>query len=812
MDGLIGTNKVGLSPGYNNPLKDNITGYTESVSGKVRDCYLSDLSEDIQKKVMDCHKIITNAVNSTIDEEDIYEDLKNSRWAMSCIDEFKTMPGAKSQVGSVRIFKKGKTYECMIQMTGHFKNHQYGWIEELLHDFIKDVYSTVRPIIRKKFDMTLKNEGEMGNPEEGFDIYPSKKIAEEMWNKLEDRKTKVIRESSENISNDGNNQIYEWSFTKTDRNSKSIPLDKGLPEGLNSLIKDTNVQIIDKIRSSIPEEQWKLKISEESNITAESLLDMLKLDTTGVAGHTYICKNNDGTFYGSTMVTPDINIFIGDVSSEDFDKISNFVSKMYDALNDMFDEFNKENPGKTLQRKDGYSRHSYSGKIEYIEILYDKEYAGRLWLYLDNPKKYPLTEAAGNDSIKEELKNGPIATSEPKVEYNTNMTEAQARKTLATLSKQIIDGGKDHKVTQYTANIYANVITKNLLPRWSKGYKKLIITLDTYQSFNTLEFKVPKMTQDFVARFIDGRETISGFLHRDPVIKIKMSPRIFHLMKNPNDAYNFFKAAIMYYDSGLDRVSVSLMTEIRKLGTEMRELICTTNLSGLVTIPLQMLFVFDDVDMSNKNTFRISKEDIDTVNKFIRNIYTRYAAPEKEKKKIIDDVKGVISSLREQCEMDDNIISLSHFDEAVEDFLYGKYDKKIKDIKDYHIERCVDITATNNPKDPNVKYLQEKFGVKKLKKLPLNIVTYISIEAETIKDANDKLMIASYCLSKIEIVEWYIELLEVGSSKYVVPHNKPYLENLRTQLLACYKKIMETPIPKRDRPLMDIKYPAGYEG
>ena len=109
----------------------------------------------------------------------------------------------------------------------------------------------------------------------------------------------------------------------------------------------------------------------------------------------------------------------------------------------MFDEFNKNNPGKTLQRKDGYSRHSYSGKIEYIEILYDTEYAERLWLYLDNPKKYPLTEAVGNDSIKEELKNGPIATSEPKVEYNTNMTEAQARKTLA-VSDQYINIRSDH--------------------------------------------------------------------------------------------------------------------------------------------------------------------------------------------------------------------------------------------------------------------------------------------------------------------------------------------------------------------------------
>ena len=62
-------------------------------------------------------------------------------------------------------------------------------------------------------------------------------------------------------------------------------------------------------------------------------------------------------------------------------------------------------------------------------------------------------------------------------------------------------------------------------------------------------------------------------------------------------------------------------------------------------------------------------------------------------------------------------------------------------------------------------------------------------------------------------MEWYIELIEVGSNKYIVPHTKPYLESVRTQLLACYKKIMATPIPKQqDRPLIDIQYPKGYEG
>jgi hypothetical protein len=61
---------------------------------------------------------------------------------------------------------------------------------------------------------------------------------------------------------------------------------------------------------------------------------------------------------------------------------------------------------------------------------------------------------------------------------------------------------------------------------------------------NTLEFKVPKMTQDFVSRFIRGRESINGFIHRNPEINIRISSRVFNTIQNPDDAFNFFKAAI----------------------------------------------------------------------------------------------------------------------------------------------------------------------------------------------------------------------------------------------------------------------------
>lgn len=102
---------------------------------------------------------------------------------------------------------------------------------------------------------------------------------------------------------------------------------------------------------------------------------------------------------------------------------------------------------------------------------------------------------------------------------------------------------------------------------------------------------------------------------------------------------------------------------------------------------------------------------------------------------------------------------------------------------------------------------------KKLKKIPYDLISYIQIETEAIKDANDKMMISSYCMKYLKDVEWYMELLRVGSEKYIVPHSMSELENIKEQLMVCYKNIMNVKLEKQSNyPPFGIKYPKGYEG
>lgn len=851
---------------------------------KVRDAYLGDLPEALRAKVMAIHKLIKDTVNGLI-EEDNYQDLRSSSWAMSCIDEFCAQPKDKADIGSVRVYKNGKNHRCMIQATGHFRNHQYGWIEELLHDFIGNVYTTVRPKLRKKFDLTITNEGRTGNPFEGFDLFTSPKQAKELWEMFDDRKIKTITENYHELSPYDPMTMMIVETTSTS-NTITVGL-KRLPTGLAALVNDTNEAI-----KSLMKTQSDDISKEHPKELQKAIYHIIGRGHIAEIGKTTITRLPSGAYTGEVQVTPPMD----DKCAEAIKPIEADIQKLLKCIEKkLAPGFKKDNPGKKLVLTGQEGR-------KYFIITLDREYASKLYTQVGKRRKASqlVESTTSNDNITvtdvyiemvdlgptiknlqdaikdfdkavvvdpddgdfdlkievesdkmsatdtEELdkavrewakeqkakvhltnesdgyyydislnKKNYTEAAENTPEYNVKMSTTQAKRTIDTLSQQLINdfnANKSKKMTQYTANIYANLITKNLLPQWAPSFRKFSITLDDYQSFHTVEFKIPKMTLDFISRFINGRESLEGFLHRQPEIKMKISPRVFHTMKNPSDAFNFFKAAITYYDKKVGRAGERLMAEVMKLDHSMKHLIGTTKLSGIVTLPMTLLFVFDDVDMSSKDVFTLSDEDVRTVAQFVKNIDVHYAAPEKEKKAIIDDVQKMVKTLREATTMDDNIQELSYLPEAVKRLVEGGFSSEISDHNEKWYDEQVDYKAMRENKDPNVKLIMEKFGVKKLKKIPADLVAYIQIETESIKDANDKMMISSYCLSKIEIVEWYIELLDVGSKKYIVPHTKPYLETVRTQLLACFKKIMATPIPKADRPLIDIQYPKGYEG
>ena len=389
--------------------------------------------------------------------------------------------------------------------------------------------------------------------------------------------------------------------------------------------------------------------------------------------------------------------------------------------------------------------------------------------------------------------------------------ETNPKATIASLADMVMKNEKN--ISQASASTFATVITANFLKDWAPGYNKFNLYVGNYKKGNELEFKLPTMNKEFISRFIQGRESIDGFLHQNPEITVKMDSRVFTTMKNKTDAYRFFKSLIKYYANAIPKFANKLQSAVSTMNRKTKFVISNSTLNGLIAIPFRMLTAFDNVDMSAKNYFHLKNSEVDTVCKFILNVAENYNDKTDKKENIIKDLKGVISSFNESTSYDQNLVSIRR---SIDTYINGVDSVVMEEWNDHNaiwMDEQVDINETYHNEDGEIAYLQEAHKVKKLKKIPRDLIAYITIETESIEDANDKMMIASYCLGKLDIVEWYIELIDTANPKYIVPHTRPYLVTLRTQLLECYKNIMATKIPdKKKRPYLDIDYPAGFEG
>ena len=387
-------------------------------------------------------------------------------------------------------------------------------------------------------------------------------------------------------------------------------------------------------------------------------------------------------------------------------------------------------------------------------------------------------------------------------EYSPIPTKGETRKIsdkadglISALGRSIIN---DHGyVTPRTMNIISNIMT-DVLAKENIGFKSLRIRLLPETSKVEVEFTPPTPSADFVQRFVDGKESIGKFLRRSPVIHVKINKRVFMKKLTKGDQLvSLIHNMIKWYSEGIELCMDTMVHELLKTKHDFKQLLVTTPLSGLITFPLSMLMVFDDVNPDELEMKEITK----TVHRFYKTITLAPTADKQEQQKIVDDLRKAISEVSKLVEYNEFVQSYQKLPEAVQTWCEGGYQSQIDEIEArWMAEQCEPKIYTEAPK------------VKKLKKIPSDIIAYVLIEGEAIRDANDKFLILSYAYSRIDLIEWYIELLDVGSTRYIVPHTKLQLVSLRNQLLAAIDKIMKISIPSPSSPVVNINYPHGYEG
>ena len=133
-----------------------------------------------------------------------------------------------------------------------------------------------------------------------------------------------------------------------------------------------------------------------------------------------------------------------------------------------------------------------------------------------------------------------------------------------------------------------------------------------------------------------------------------------------------------------------------------------------------------------------------------------------------------------------------------EDYINNKIDRIIQE----HYSSYVDHDDI---------FINESFFTKKLKPIDPACMDYVEMQKENIKNNDDKMMLVSYIYSKLDIIDYYLSIINNNVPKYIVPHSKQSLLDMRERLTAIKDEVVAYKIPEIKYGLF-IDYPKGYEG
>jgi hypothetical protein len=131
-----------------------------------------------------------------------------------------------------------------------------------------------------------------------------------------------------------------------------------------------------------------------------------------------------------------------------------------------------------------------------------------------------------------------------------------------------------------------------------------------------------------------------------------------------------------------------------------------------------------------------------------------------------------------------------------------------------------EVETGDDEKDPDVDdddVYEESFFTKKPKKLkpiPRSVIAYITVETNAVQDSHDQAMISGYTCSKLELVDFYLNVLDQHDDRYIVPHTRDYLVSMQAELNRLLAQILKIrPVNKNDRVWqVNVNYPENWRG
>ena len=158
-------------------------------------------------------------------------------------------------------------------------------------------------------------------------------------------------------------------------------------------------------------------------------------------------------------------------------------------------------------------------------------------------------------------------------------------------------------------------------------------------------------------------------------------------------------------------------------------------------------------------------------------------------------IESVLNEILDNCFRDTEGTSMTRYKKL--DMLYNRaalYDENV----------CLDLN----------KYPELTLEFGKQPEINEYTLDYILIKIKSIKTNDDKMMIVSYIHSKLDIVDYYLQLINKKKKLFVrCPYTAEELERYKTKLLSLLEDAIDTPvIDGKTNTSIFVAYPKGYEG
>lgn len=359
---------------------------------------------------------------------------------------------------------------------------------------------------------------------------------------------------------------------------------------------------------------------------------------------------------------------------------------------------------------------------------------------------------------------------------------------LTALGKKIVDS---KKVTDSDMKILTNEVKKEVLAKNKDTFKldlgRFEFKLDNSKENARFEIVCDPPSSDFIKKFLNGTANLAEWFSKS-CIGVRLNKYLLIAMKGTADIFHFQQNLFnKYIKKGLNEIFEELQKQFMALDSAVKVVLSETELKSVFSLVLHQALCFTKVNFSDYKMFENAKKDVmETMDK----VFTLLKGVTKENKaEVLKKIKEITKIYKENVSYSEMYKDIMMLESGIINYLEGKYDDLIQKREREFRYKQFDFTKSSNFE---TNWQLESNQIQKLKPIHQEMFVLIKDQYKKIKNYKDKMKLAGYILSKLRVVNWYLDLQNKGNSSYLVPHSVPELENFQKELDKWYNRIMRS--------------------